>query len=296
MKLSVFLGLTRPRTLFSALSSVLVAIFYSIYYGCNNGESVDMVNAILLILIGSSAQICSNVANDIIDFTKGGDTEERKGPIRPLSKGLIKKSQVWSVLAVFMAILLLSASILIIRTSCYELTAIGALVLLGIFMYSGGPFPLSRNALGELSVLIFFGLIPTITSFYVLTGNIDITIINLSIAIGMSSCNILLVNNYRDYEEDSKTGKNTLLVKFGKDMGVKLYPTFGLLSIFFTYNILSFWGNILCLGYLVLIIRTYRKFMSLEGEKLNMVLGLTAINTFILALLIGAMLAIRWIH
>lgn len=284
------LGLTRPKTLFSALSSVLVAIFYSIYL--TKGD-IDWLNAILLIFIGSLAQICSNIANDILDFANGGDTENRKGPIRPLSKGLISKQQVYIVLVIFIALLLISAILLIFRTECYNLIFVGISVLIGIFMYSGGPFPLSRNALGEVAVLVFFGLVPTITSFYVLTKEVDLTIINLSIAIGLSSCNILLVNNYRDYDEDKSTGKKTLLVKFGKDIGEKLYMTFGLLSIFFTYNILSFWGNILCLFYLILIVKTYREFLSSDSNILNIVLGKTALNTFLLSILIGILLVLK---
>lgn len=292
--MSIFLSLTRPKTLFSALSSVLVAIFYSLY---STDGNIDIVNAILLLVIGSSAQICSNIANDIIDFEKGGDTEERTGPTRPLSKGLISKSQVWRILAVFMIILLVAALLLILRTSLYRLIIVGIFIILGIFMYSGGPFPLSRNALGEVAVLVFFGLVPTITSFFVLTKTIDMTIINLSIAIGLSSCNILLVNNYRDYEEDKKTGKKTILVKFGKELGLKLYMTFGLLSIFFTYNILSFWGNILSLLYLILIIRTYRKMSVMQGSQLNIILGKTAMNTFVLSILIGVLLVLKiWIR
>lgn len=291
---SIFLSLTRPKTLFSALSSVLVAIFYSLY---STDGNIDIVNAILLLLIGSSAQICSNIVNDIIDFEKGGDTEERIGPTRPLSKGLITKSQVWKILTVFMIILLVAALLLILRTSLYRLIIVGGFIILGIFMYSGGPFPLSRNALGEVAVLVFFGLVPTITSFFVLTKTIDMTIVNLSIAIGLSSCNILLVNNYRDYEEDKKTGKKTLLVKFGKELGLKLYMTFGLLSIFFTYNILSFWGNILSLLYLILIIRTYRKMSVTQGSQLNIILGETAMNTFVLSILIGVLLVLKiWIR
>lgn len=292
--MSIFLSLTRPKTLFSALSSVLVAIFYSLY---STDGNIDIVNAILLLVIGSSAQICSNIANDIIDFEKGGDTEERTGPTRPLSKGLISKSKVWRILSVFMIILLVAALLLILRTSLYRLIIVGIFIILGIFMYSGGPFPLSRNALGEVAVLVFFGLVPTITSFFVLTKTIDMTIINLSIAIGLSSCNILLVNNYRDYEEDKKTGKKTILVKFGKELGLKLYMTFGLLSIFFTYNILSFWGNILSLLYLILIIRTYRKMSVMQGSQLNIILGKTAMNTFVLSILIGVLLVLKiWIR
>lgn len=289
-KISLFIGLLRPKTLFSSLSSVIVAISYSLFI---NHGSINWNKAILLILIGILAQIASNIANDLFDFKKGSDTAYRKGPLRPLSKGLLSIKQVKTALILTIALLLIVSSIIIINTTPY-LIILGIIILLGIFAYSGGPYPLSRNGYGEVAVIIFFGLIPTITSFYILTNRIwDITIWNISLAIGLSSANILVVNNYRDYNEDLKAGKRTLLVKLGRDVGSILYLTFGMLSMLLLYPIYSFWGMILLIPYAFIFVKSHEALQNNEGEQLNIVLASTARNTLLLAILITIMLIMK---
>ena len=96
---------------------------------------------------------------------------------------------------------------------------IGGFISIGIFAYSGGPYPLSYHGLGDVAVLVFFGWIPTLTSFYILRGTVsDSTIWHLATAIGLASVNILVVNNYRDVEEDRKAGKQTLIVRWVKTL------------------------------------------------------------------------------
>ena len=163
----LWLGLTRPRTLFSGLSSVLVALFYARSLG-----AIEWVKALLLILVAVSAQIASNIANDLIDYKKGADTDERKGPLRPLSKGLLAEREVKQALYISLAALLISG-ISLIALSSWWLLFIGGFISIGIFAYSGGPYPLSYHGLGDVAVLVFFGWIPTLTSFYILRGTVS---------------------------------------------------------------------------------------------------------------------------
>lgn len=284
----LWLGLTRPRTLFSGLSSVLVALFYARSLG-----AIEWVKALLLILVAVSAQIASNIANDLIDYKKGADTDGRKGPLRPLSKGLLTEREVKQALYISLAALLISG-ISLIALSSWWLLFIGGFISIGIFAYSGGPYPLSYHGLGDVAVLVFFGWIPALTSFYILRGTVsDSTIWHLATAIGLASVNILVVNNYRDVEEDRKAGKQTLIVRMGKDFAPRLYLTLGLLSIGFLYPIFSFWGMLLLLPYVFLIAHAHRSLQRAEGEELNKTLGETARNVFLLAILIGVMLLIR---
>lgn len=287
-KLDLYIGLLRPKTLFSGISAVLVAIFYAIHY---KGGNISYLDAFLLLLIASLAQIASNVANDLIDFKKGSDTADRKGPLRPLSKGLLTIKEVKNTLYIVLALLLMVSAIVIFKTSVY-LIFVGIAVLLGIFAYSGGPYPLSRNGLGELAVIVFFGWIPTIISFYVLTGVIyDIVLFHLSTAIGLASANILLVNNYRDYKEDYATGKRTIVVKFGRDFALKLYPSLAMLSIGLLYPIYSKYAAFLVVPYAILFFgRANKALNNSDGEALNKVLAMTAMNVFVMAIMIGIML------
>lgn len=287
-KLSLWIGLTRPKTLFSGLSSVLVAIFYAASLG-----AIDVLRTLLLVVVAVAAQIASNIANDLIDHRKGADTDERKGPLRPLSRGLISEREVRLALYLSLAVLLTSG-LWLIALSSWWLLLVGLAVVLGVFAYSGGPYPLSYHGWGDAAVLVFFGWVPTVTSFYILRGYVlDQTLWQLATAIGLSSVNILVVNNYRDVAEDSKAGKRTLIVCMGQDFAPRLYLTCGLLSMGLLYPVYSFWGMLLLLPYVLLFSQTHRALQTSSGAELNGVLARTARNVFLLALLIGAMLWLK---
>ena len=287
-KLSLWIGLTRPKTLFSGLSPVLVAIFYAASLG-----AIDILRTLLLVVVAVAAQIASNIANDLIDHRKGADTDERKGPLRPLSRGLISEREVRIALYLSLAVLLTSG-LWLIALSSWWLLLVGLAVVLGVFAYSGGPYPLSYHGWGDAAVLVFFGWVPTVTSFYILRGYVlDQTLWQLATAIGLSSVNILVVNNYRDVAEDSKAGKRTLIVRMGQDFAPRLYLTCGLLSMGLLYPIYSFWGMLLLLPYVLLFSQTHRALQTSRGAELNDVLARTARNVFLLALLIGAMLWLK---
>lgn len=287
-KCKLWLGLTRPRTLFSSLSSVIIAISYAVYCG-----SFNWINAILCIIIAITAQISSNIANDWLDFKKGSDTPERLGPDRPISLGWLTEKEVVLALVVSLLIMAVAGIWLVINTT-WLLLFVGLAVGLGIFAYSGGPYPLSYHGLGDLAVLVFFGLVPTIFSFYVIIGiTPDTTIWHLAFAVGFSSTNILIVNNYRDYHEDLKSGKKTSIVRFGIDFAPRFYMTCGLLSIMLLYPIFSSWGFIFVIFYLLLFLHTYRELNAFEGKMLNKTLGHTARNVFFLSLLVIILLILK---
>lgn len=287
-KPQLWLGLLRPKTLFSSLSAVMVAVVYA-----STQVDVNWLLASLLALLAVSAQISSNIANDLIDYRKGADTEERKGPLRPLSKGLISTKEVYCALGISLSILVVSG-LLLLSMSSWWLGLVGLAVLAGIFAYSGGPYPLSYNGLGDVAVLIFFGLVPVVVSGYILGLNPwDTTLWHLGASIGLASVNILVVNNYRDYEEDKATGKRTLIVRFGKDFAPRLYMTCGLLSVGLLYPIYSPWGWLLIIVYILLFSRAYQSMQRSTGSQLNGTLALTARNVFLLALVIAGLLLLR---
>lgn len=287
-KLSLYIGLLRPKTLFSGLSSVIVAIAYAYSQGYSN-----WVKALLLIAIAVLAQIASNIANDLIDFRKGADTAERKGPLRPLSKGLLSLQEV-RVALVINLVLLVTAGLVIMALSSWYLSLVGLFIVLGIFAYSGGPYPLAYRGWGDIAVLVFFGWIPVVTSYYVLTGQIfDGVVLMLATAIGLASVNILVVNNYRDVDEDSKAGKRTSIVRMGKDFAPRIYLSCGLISILLLYPLYSAWGIWLLPIYGYFFVQAYRALQTSQGEQLNKVLALTARNVFFLSLLIVALLALH---
>ncbi len=289
-KLSLYVGLLRPKTLFSGLSSIIVVVAYAYSQGYS-----DWLKASLLVAIAVLAQIASNIANDLIDYSKGADTDERKGPLRPLSKGLLSEREVKVALGVNL-VLLIAVGLWVMTLSSWYLSLVGLFVVLGIFAYSGGPFPLSYKGLGEVAVLVFFGWIPVITSYYVLTGTYyDPTLYMLATAVGLASVNILVVNNYRDVDEDSKAGKRTSIVRMGKDFAPRLYLSCGLLSMLLLYPLYSAWGVWLLLIYGYFFLGAYKALQTSQGVELNRVLALTARNVFFLSLLVVALLIAQYL-
>ncbi|MDY5858589.1 MAG: 1,4-dihydroxy-2-naphthoate octaprenyltransferase [Porphyromonas sp.] len=287
-RLSIYIGLLRPKTLFSGLSPIIVAVAYAYAQGYS-----DWLLAVLLTLIAVSAQIASNVANDLIDYRKGADTEERKGPLRPLSKGLIGEREVTLLLVVVLAVLLV-AGVAVMALTSWWLALVGLFVVLGVFAYSGGPMPLSYLGLGDLAVLVFFGWVPVLTSYYVLTGvYYEPTLFLLATAMGLASVNILVVNNYRDVDEDAQAGKRTLIVRMGRDFAPRLYLCCGMLSMLLLYPLYTAVGMWILLLYGALFFRAYKALQHSSGVELNKVLAQTARNVFFLALLILVMLLLK---
>lgn len=289
-KLRLWLGLTRPKTLPSALASIIVAVSYAYSIACGN---ISWGVVVLLAIIAISAQIGSNIANDLIDHRKGVDTLTRTGPMRPLTHGYISERTVLVGLGISIGVLIASGVAVISLTSWW-LAIVGLAVVLGLLAYSGGPFPLSYNSLGEVAVLVFFGWVPVITSVYVLTGTIwDSTLWHLATSIGLASVNILVVNNYRDYEEDRKAGKRTLIVRLGRDFAPRLYMSCILLSCLLLFPIYSSLGILILLIYGSLALRTYKEMLSSEGEALNRTLARTAQNAALLSMSIAVMLWLK---
>lgn len=289
-KLSLWLGLTRPKTLPSALASIIVAVSYA--YGLI-GEEISWGLVAMLGLIAISAQIGSNIANDLIDHRKGADTLERTGPMRPLTHGYISEREVVVGLVICLGVLLASGLVVMVLTSWW-LAVVGLAIVLGLLAYSGGPFPLSYNSLGEVAVLVFFGWVPVVTSVYVLTGTLwDSTLWHLATSIGLASVNILIVNNYRDYEEDRKAGKRTLIVRLGRDFAPRLYLSCVLLSCLLLYPIYSSLGIFVLLIYGGSALRTYKELTTREGSALNHTLARTAQNAALLAIAIAVMLWLK---
>lgn len=287
-KLSLYIGLLRPKTLLSGLSPIIVAVAYAYSKGY-----VEPLLSFLLLLVAVSAQIASNVVNDWLDYRRGGDTEERLGPLRPLSKGLLSEGEVKWALWISLAVLLISG-LAVMSLSSWWLALVGLAVVLGLWAYSGGPYPLSYHGLGELAVLVFFGWVPILASYYVLSGQMpDINLSLLATSLGLASVNILVVNNYRDAEEDRKVGKRTLIVRMGRDFAPRLYLSCAMLSLLLLYPYYSAIGLWLIILYASLVMRAYRHLQTRQGAELNLSLAESARNVFFLSLLVVILILLK---
>ncbi|CAN5907714.1 1,4-dihydroxy-2-naphthoate polyprenyltransferase [soil metagenome] len=201
----------RPKTLGAAIAPVLVG---SVLGWKLSGEFCVWL---MLATLASCMclQIATNLFNDALDSIKGSDTKERLGPVRITASGMMPPQTVMRVAAgVLVVATMLALPLLWYRG--WPIIAIGIPSLYFCFGYTGGPMPLAYRGLGELFVVIFFGLIAVTGSAFVQSGDWHIEAVVLGLQIGMLSTVLIAINNYRDIEEDTKTGKRTLAVRFGK--------------------------------------------------------------------------------
>lgn len=161
-------------------------------------------------------QIATNLFNDAIDHAKGADTEKRLGPKRVTASGLLPPKVVMAGGFVCCLLAALLAIPLIVERGPV-IVAVGAVSLLLAYGYTGGPYPLAYRGMGELFVILFFGLVAVQGSYFVQTGELGgREIWTLGWQCGLFSSVLIAINNLRDVDEDRGTGKRTLAVRFGK--------------------------------------------------------------------------------
>lgn len=220
-KLTPWILATRPKT----LSTCVVPILVPTILAQALGYRIQWWISILAFLAAICIQIATNLINDALDFKKGADTEKRIGPTRVTQSGLISERQVFGGGIFFFAL----AFCLGIPLIVYGGWIIGILLLISIlcgYLYTGGPYPLSYVGLGDFFVLLFYGFVIPCTVYYLQTNTIDHYVLLSSLQSGLLCTSLIAVNNLRDIEEDSTTGKKTMAVRFGK--------TFGRIEISFT--------------------------------------------------------------
>jgi 1,4-dihydroxy-2-naphthoate octaprenyltransferase len=166
-------------------------------------------------LLGALAiQIATNFFNDAIDHRKGADTARRLGPQRVTASGLLSPRLVMGVACVFLVIATL-CGVALYQERGWPIVAIGLPSLFLAYGYTGGPFPLAYRGMGEIFVILFFGLVAVAGTVFIQTGGWPREAFLLGGQVGLLSALLISINNFRDREEDAGTGKRTLAVRFG---------------------------------------------------------------------------------
>lgn len=281
---------SRPKTLLAAFVPVMVGSSLAL----NEGK-FTLIYALVALICSVLIQTGTNFVNDLYDYLLGADNENRKGPKRVLLSGLITVTEMKiGIYTVFTLAFLLGLYLVYIRGILVLI--IGVASILAAIAYTTGPFPLAYKGLGDIFVFMFFGIVGTVGTFYVHTGQISLLSFLVSIPVGSLITNILVVNNLRDIEEDKAAGKNTLAVRMGKTFTKYqflfltivsfLIPAF--LFFFYKYSLVIF------LPYLTIPI-AYRITVTLfttEGHKLNRTLEMTARLSAIFGLLFSLALVL----
>lgn len=217
MKLKAWIEAARLRTLPVALAGIVATLGYNIL-----NENINWVPLVICLIFAILCQVASNFANEYFDYRAGRDRPGREGPRRGVTEGDIHPRDMKR--AIFITLGIAAAlGLSLIGWGGWWLIAAGIIIMLGVFAYSTGPFPLSTHGLGEVAVILFFGVAPVVLTYYVETGLWSWQLLRGGIAMGLIGANVLIVNNYRDIDDDRSVGKHTLAVILGPHAMIALY-------------------------------------------------------------------------
>ena len=273
-KLNSWIIASRPKTLLAAVVPVLVGSALVI-----SMKKFFLPYSIVALFCSILIQVGTNFTNDLYDFLKGADNQKRKGPRRVLASGLISVTEMKVAIVIVFGLAFLLGLYLVLSVNLLILW-VGIISIIAGIIYTAGPFPLAYNGLGDIFVFIFFGVVGTMGTFYLHTQEISLLSFVTSIPVGALITNILIVNNYRDIEEDREANKKTLAVLIGKNFTrwqyiflISIcYLVSLILNLQFDYNFWIFLPYLTLPITIVLIRMLYRY----NGEELNKTLELTA--------------------
>ena len=283
--LAAWLIAVRPYSLGNAVILILVGSALAWTDG-----SFHLLPAVLCLLFALLMQCTANLVNDLWDFLKGADQPDRLGPDRAFAKGFITRRAMTAGIVGFTLVWALRHDML--AWGGWELVAVGAVCILFAYFYTAGPWPLAYHGLGDVAVILFFGLVPVGFTYYVLTGTWTWEVIVTALACGLVIDSMLMINNFRDREEDARCHKRTIVVALGARFGSWSYFALGAAAVVLCLTLLAggrTWAALLPLVYLVGHTATWRKMVRIDhGDALNICLGETARNI----MLFGALLTI----
>ena len=281
---------SRPKTLTAALVPVIMACALAYHAGC-----FRWFPAVVCMVFASLMQIASNLVNDLYDYLKGSDRrEDRLGPRRAVTEGWITvRAMRIGIIAVIVPACV--AGCLLVGQAGLWLVVVGALCVVFAFLYTT---VLSYLGLGDVLVVVFFGLVPVCATYYIMAGALPAEVVLCSLASGIVTDTLLTLNNYRDRDADRRSGKRTLIVTFGERFGQVFYLLLGVVSCLLALSLLFFGmkaAALLPLLYLLPHIRTWLRMKAIRsGRALNRILGLTSRNILIFSLLLSAGIVIGW--
>lgn len=278
----------RPRTLFIAVSPVVAG--GGLAFAQKEGLELSVLLATLL--GGLSIQAGTNLFNDVADYLKGADQPMRQGPARVTAMGWASPEMV-KLAAMFAFMLAAACGLYLVAVGGWPILALGTASLVAGWAYSFGPKPIAYTPLGELFVVLFFGLGATVGSYYLQTGAFVGSVFAVGTAMGLIAAGVLMANNYRDIEADRLAGRHTLAILVGPEVSKVAFGLFVVLPFVLCLPPLGPSGGWLSLSLLPMAFRLVRDFSTLpRGPALNRILAMTARYQlfFSLLLAIGAWL------
>lgn len=276
----------RPKTLPVAIAPILVASAMAWDDG-----SFELGISVVVILCALLITVATNFFNDIADFARGADTEDRKGPTRVTQSGLIAPYQV-KLAGIGMLYVAGSLGLLLIHLGGWVILLIGLTSIAAGFFYTSGPWPFGYKGLGDIFVLIFYGPVAVGGTYYLQTLEITPSVITAGLAPGLLSVAILNVNNIRDINEDRKANKNTLVVRFGRKFGIGLWAVCVVIAALLPLEFVRVTGDHVWAGLTVIILLPamgilHKLITVKDSAKLNPLLGYTVALLVVHSIIFG---------
>ena len=255
-------------------------------------DSFKAIPALLCLTFAILAQIAANFGNEYYDFKNGIDRKGRAGFRRGVTEGEIAPKAMKAATFITLGIAAAVGCAMLIYGPWWLMIA-GIMIMCFALAYSAGPYPLSHHGLGDIAVIIFFGIVPVVLTWYLQTSSWDSAdiAIETSVAIGLLAANVLVVNNYRDMEDDAAVGKRTTVVIFGRKVTSAAYLLSGFIGMSVMIPVwlgMPVWVFAVPLIYLALHVKTWYSLRQSAGAAINPLLGRTAMNLLVFALLFAA--------
>lgn len=266
----------RPKTLLIGFAPVFLGFGLAAGDGRFHGPT-----AALTLACGLLVQIFSNLVNDLADFERGTDDEDRLGPVRVTQKGWVSPHQMRVAIALVGSLVVLGTAVLAVQGG-WMILVLGTLSLLFAWAYTGGPFPLGYHGLGDFFAFFFFGPVAVSATYYLQTDRLSPHAALAGLAPGAFSAALLTVNNLRDIHGDRASGKKTLAVRWGAGFARAEYTICLALAGATAVALAFFTGRLWCLcapGALALALPAWKMVQGPHaGSGLNRALGRTAVT------------------
>lgn len=296
-KRKAWIEAARLRTLPLALASIGMGAFLAAAYG-----AFSLGITLLCILTTLFLQILSNLANDYGDSIHGADSADRQGPARAVQSGAISASAMKRGMVV-MAGLAVISGLLLVGTALWQaesnlrwrlialFVGLGALAIWGAISYTAGKRPYGYAGLGDLFVLIFFGWLGVLGTFFLQALTLPLAVILPATSIGLFAVAVLNVNNIRDIESDRKAGKHSIPVRIGRQNAIVyhwalLVAGFGAGVLYVLLNYQSPW-QFLFVATLPLLVRNGMAVAKFPSHELDPYLKQMALTTLAFVLTFG---------
>ena len=287
MNLMPWFTASRPRTL--SLSMTPVAVGTALAWAA---EGKVHWLAVLAALLGSIfIQLGTNLHNDAIDSERGGDGPDRIGPLRATASGLLNGAAVKRGALTCYAIAALMGLYLVF-VGGWPILVLGILSILSGWAYTGGPLPIAYTPVGEIFVVAFFGVGAVCGTYWLCIAHLGSAAIEAGVALGLFAGAVLLVNNHRDAEADTRVGRKTLAIMTGARVTAWIYSGMLLLP----FALLPLIGQALPRGHVwpvlgalpLAFILVYRFMHEPRGQAFNGIL----VKTVQLQILFGLLLCL----